>query len=101
MARVVGLVRRQAHLGWCLQCVDVFSLDIVELDQGVPHYGCTGGLRREPVALHPRHGQKVPLGAPLHLHICREKLSEEQSLPVSVSSLPTSYPASVRSPHAS
>lgn len=51
----------------------MFSLDIIELNEGVPHYGRAGGLCREPVSLHAGHSQEVSLGAPLGLNICAKE----------------------------
>lgn len=50
-----------AHLCWRVQCVDVFTLHIVELDNGVPGGGRTGGVRGEEGPLHPCHCKDVPL----------------------------------------
>lgn len=55
----------------------MFSLDIIELNEGVPHYGRAGGLCREPVSLHAGHSQEVSLGAPLGLNICAKKGVQE------------------------
>lgn len=53
-----------------LQSVDVFSLDVVELNEGVPHDGHAGGVGGLSVFLHAGHSQEVSLGAPLGLNIC-------------------------------
>jgi len=55
------------------QGVDVLSLDVVELNEGVPGEGGAGGVDGRPVSLHAGHGQEVSLGAPLGLNICGAK----------------------------
>lgn len=50
----------------------MFTLDVVEFDDGVPDRGRRGGVGREKGPLHPRHCKQVPLGAPLHNHIYRK-----------------------------
>lgn len=67
------LCQDRANLCWCFQGVDMFSLDIIELNEGVPHDGRTGRLYRKPVSLHAGYSQKVSLGAPLGLNICGGK----------------------------
>lgn len=44
-----------AHLCWRLQGVDVLSLHIVELHQGIPANGGTGSLSRKAQSLHTGH----------------------------------------------
>lgn len=61
-----------AYQGWRLQRVDVLSLHVVELHQGIPANGGTGSLGVKPQSLHAGHSQQVSLGAPLGLNICGE-----------------------------
>ena len=51
----------------------MFPADVVELDDGVPDRVQTGGVGSKHPPLHPRHGQEVPLGAPLDHHIWRKE----------------------------
>lgn len=75
MAPFVFFILLWANLGRCFQSVDVFSLDIIELNQRIPHDGGAGGLGRKPVSLHAGHSQQISLGAPLGLNICEAKKS--------------------------
>lgn len=52
----------------------MFSLDIVELDQGVPHDRVRGDSG-DSMSLHPSYCQEVPLRTPLDLHIWRGEAS--------------------------
>lgn len=58
------------YLCWRLQRVDVLSLHIVELHQGIPANGGTGSLSGKAQSLHTRHSKQVSLGAPLGLYVC-------------------------------
>lgn len=47
--------RSDGALCWCIQCVDVFALNIVELDNGVPAGWRTRGVSGKEGPLHPCH----------------------------------------------
>lgn len=69
----VSLSAYGTNLCRCFQGVDVFSLDIIELNKGVPHDGRAGRLGGKPVSLHAGHSQEVSLRAPLRLNVCGRK----------------------------
>lgn len=68
--------RSDGALRWRVQCVDVFTTNVVELDNGVPCGGRTGRVGGEEGPLHPCHCKEVPLRAPLDHHIFQTSVDE-------------------------
>lgn len=73
LTRKTSITLHRTNLCRCFQSVDVLSLDIIELNKGVPHDGRTCSVSRKSVSLHASHSQQISLGAPLGLNICGGK----------------------------